>query len=175
VPPRVQKACNAEALKEYSHGEAEHAATGIHITNVDCRNCLWSSKTDPSWGPLVVVQPRGPDGFQFTWPNVAGCVDLKGDHGCAQALEQRNACEAASCDIPRSGEPGTAVDQWFACMQKAATNGCKPYSDAVDEKCRTSSAFLACQYKTTRRSSAAAADHGNLTATRIRSASSGYR
>jgi len=90
----------------------------------ECRACLYSKETDPSYGPII----RLDNGSWKT--NTAGCIALVdgdgGEDGCAAKIQAASACNDAACSqcLP--------FDAYAKCKEGAMGTVCRPfYLDSV--------------------------------------------
>jgi len=108
--------------------------------NMKCANCIDTADTDPAWGALI--EKTG-----IVQLDVAGCVEGKGDHPCAAAIEALDACDDAACAMqcPVTDDPMTFT-LYQSCVKAADIGGCKTYASSVASQCQNdaSAAYAAC-------------------------------
>jgi hypothetical protein len=83
---------------------------------------------DPKWGPIV-------EGAGVATLNMAGCLELLGEHTCAVAFSNAKQCADAGCmeQCPVLDYPSLADYQ--KCVQAVNATGCKKYIDAQSIAC----------------------------------------
>ena len=100
--------------------------------NPACAQCMETSSTDPTYGPVVVDAVDG-----LATPNVAGCVALTtkdtSSTGCGAKVQAASQCELAAC-VPNCQVPPTDQTSFVAfsgCLDQAAQGPCAKYELAA--------------------------------------------
>jgi len=146
VPPNaVQMKCNSTAIQGYYDNclgpmGTNMKCTAFRMANMDCAKCIESAKTDASWGPLIF-------GNGVASCNVAGCMDLKGDKGCAQSYEKLSGCQDLGCDMQCPVMDTQTFNDYLKCVNTVTAGGCKMYADSLATMCANdaSAAYTACR------------------------------
>lgn len=94
--------------------------------NVECQECLFSTSTDTTWGPVVYLDKR-------SFYNRGGAAALSGaSPTCVAALSRVDICVQIACSCGGSG-----------CSAKASAGPCKALSTARDVACVNDKALVA--------------------------------
>ncbi len=146
VPPHpVTNECTSVQVKDFydncfnPNTASSQKCAMFTQANMACASCIQSARSDAQWGAIVI-------GNGLVTLDVAGCVHLNGDVPCAKALEARDACTWAACDLQCPIVDTQSFQAWTKCAQTSLAGGCKKYSDAVEMTCSKSmgSAFSVC-------------------------------
>jgi len=109
-----------QATCSQNWGSSEDAA---HQT---CQSCLVTDSQQPTWGALVNFGPT-------VSLNVGGCIQLldPSQMGCAQAVQQADACEHQACDVKCPVSDSASFADYQQCIDAAANGECGTYGTAA--------------------------------------------
>lgn len=105
---------------------------GSPAANRVCAACLLSPETAATYGAVV-------DATDTLTLNLAGCMELKGNRTCAEAVQRTDACQASACRSLCPVVDEGSMRAYVQCTSDASVGGCKPYADA-ESACTDASA-----------------------------------
>jgi hypothetical protein len=139
APAARQSACTPDELSKIQERLERGSSSFLDFvkeTSDTCKACVVTPKESANWGPIVVLNERGTDGF-FNFGACYGSFDMQ---VCGKATQYLEICVNAAC---KACIAGTAAHE--QCVPDALASQCQAIAAERQTACMNSSIEDRCQ------------------------------